>query len=342
MPCHLVIPAADLSRVGEARRAAAVLAKGAGFGAGQQGEIAIIATELTTNLAKHATNGRLLLQAIPPSGAQASASMELIAVDTGPGMSDPERCLRDGYSTGGTAGTGLGAVRRLSSEFDVYSTLDQGTVLLSRVNAEACATARNGNRLRWGVVSIPAPHEVACGDAWTVRVDDSRCAILVADGLGHGPLAEAASKQAVEVFNSNPFAEPQAVVQAIHVALSGSRGAAISVAHIDREKRVLRYAGLGNISASLLSDREGSGRGLFSHNGTAGVHVRKVQQFEYPCGENGKSGTLIMHSDGLQSRWSLEKYPGLRQRHPGVIAGILYRDLTRGRDDVTVLVVDGL
>jgi len=117
MPCHLVIPAADLSRVGEARRAAAVLAKGAGFGASQQGEIAIIATELTTNLAKHATNGRLLLQAIPPSGAQASASMELIAVDTGPGMSDPERCLRDGYSTGGTAGTGLGAIQAAARAF---------------------------------------------------------------------------------------------------------------------------------------------------------------------------------------------------------------------------------
>jgi len=210
--------------------------------------------------------------------------------------------------------------------------------LLSRVNAEACATARNGNRLRWGVVSIPAPHEVACGDAWTVRVDDSRCAILVADGLGHGPLAEAASKQAVEVFNSNPFAEPQVVVQAIHVALSGSRGAAISVAHIDREKRVLRYAGLGNISASLLSDREGSGRGLFSHNGTAGVQVRKVQQFEYPCGENGKSGTLIMHSDGLLSRWDLQLYPMLAQRHPSLIAAVLYRDYNRNRDDVTVLV----
>ena len=57
---------------------------------------------------------------------------------------------------------------------------------------------------------------------------------------------------------------------------------------------------------------------------------------DYPVPERG---LLIMHSDGLQSRWSLEKYAGLVGQHPGVIAGVLYRDYTRGRDDVTVAAV---
>lgn len=343
MTCQIVIPKADLSRVGESRRTAAGLAREAGFGAERQAEIAIVATELATNLVKHAENGRLLLHAIPPSAKGAPASVELLAVDSGPGMSDPERCLRDGYSTGGTAGTGLGAIRRLSTAFDLYSAPGQGTTLMSRIDADLATPPRNGRALRWGVISIPAPNETVCGDAWSVKCNDGVFAILMADGLGHGPLAEAASKEAVAVFNGNPFAEPKVVVEAIHSTLSGTRGAAISVARYDREPRVLRYAGLGNISASLLGEGGKGGKGLVSHNGTAGVSVRKVQQFDYPCGETGVSGNmLIMHSDGLQSRWSLDKYPGLRQRHPGVIAGTFFRDLARGRDDVTVLVVDGL
>jgi hypothetical protein len=80
---------------------------------------------------------------------------------------------------------------------------------------------------------------------------------------------------------------------------------------------------------------------LFSHNGTVGVLVRKMHAFEYmlPVG-----GVLIMHSDGLQSRWSLASYPGLQSRHPAVIAAVLARDFDRQRDDLTVLVarVEGI
>ena len=42
---------------------------------------------------------------------------------------------------------------------------------------------------------------------------------------------------------------------------------------------------------------------------------------------------LVLHSDGLTSQWNLDKYAGLRKRHPGLIAGVLYRDFKRGRDD---------
>jgi hypothetical protein len=79
-----------------------------------------------------------------------------------------------------------------------------------------------------------------------------------------------------------------------------------------------------------------SGRGLVSHNGTIGVEVRRLQQFDY---ESPAEALLVMHSDGLQSRWSLEAYPGIMHRHPALIAGVLYRDYSRQRDDLTVCVV---
>ena len=48
-----------------------------------------------------------------------------------------------------------------------------------------------------------------------------------------------------------------------------------------------------------------------------------------------------MHSDGLTTHWTLERLPGLAARHPSLIAGVLYRDFKRGRDDVTVVVARG-
>ncbi|HUC97176.1 MAG TPA: hypothetical protein VMR88_01785, partial [Candidatus Polarisedimenticolaceae bacterium] len=101
---------------------------------------------------------------------------------------------------------------------------------------------------------------------------------------------------------------------------------------IDWTQHSLRYCGIGNISASIIAGD--NLRHLVSYNGTAGHEARKIVEFTYPWSANA---LLIMHSDGLMTRWNLQAYPGLLQRHPTLIAGVLYRDFVRGRDDVTVL-----
>src|SRR5688572_26788709 len=116
MPSHVVIAVSDPSTVGEARRVATRLGEQAGLNETDRGRAAIVASELATNLVRHARGGQLLLSAM--SG-PAAPGVEIISTDSGPGMTDVERCLRDGFSTGGTPGNGLGAVRRLSAEFDV-------------------------------------------------------------------------------------------------------------------------------------------------------------------------------------------------------------------------------
>jgi hypothetical protein len=72
-----------------------------------------------------------------------------------------------------------------------------------------------------------------------------------------------------------------------------------------------------------------------AHNGIAGHEARRIHEFSYPFPDDG---LLVLHSDGLKSQWSLDGYPGLAERDPALIAGILFRDFNRGRDDVTVVV----
>jgi anti-sigma regulatory factor (Ser/Thr protein kinase) len=340
--CHVVIQVSESSQVGEARRVATRLAEATGFAETGAGKVGIVVTELANNLLRHAKGGELLVRASDEwaCGEQGSNEpgeicLEAIAIDRGPGMEDVGRCMRDGFSTGGTSGTGLGAVRRLSSEFAVHSA-PGGTVVFSRVAADAAASPPPDRRgaFEWAALSVAAPRETACGDAWRLASRDGVLSLMIADGLGHGPLAADAAALAAGVFARDPFAPLPSFVNAAHDAMRGSRGGALAAAQIDPAGGAMRYVGVGNIAGSLITP-EGS-RGLFSHNGTAGVQMRKVQQFEYPWPDNA---LLVMHSDGLQTRWALDAYPGLSLQHPAVIAAVLYRDFCRGPDDATVVVV---
>jgi anti-sigma regulatory factor (Ser/Thr protein kinase) len=327
---QLVIPVVDITQVGDARRRAIQTADAAGFSEASRGRVAIVASELATNLARYATGGEM--QIVSHGGTH--GAIDLIAIDRGPGIADVPRCLIDGYSTGGTPGNGLGAARRLSADFDIYSTPPTGTVVFSRLVDEG----RNltDERFRWGVAGRPAPYEVVSGDAWQIRQDRERLSIMMVDGLGHGPEAAAAALEAVAEFESDPFVALPIMFQRCHDRMRGTRGAAIACAQLNAVDAKLLYAGIGNIAGHLRPVPGEHGQGLLSHNGTVGVQIRKSREVTYEC---PAEGLLIMHSDGLQSRWSVDSYPGLALRHPAVIAAILYRDCTRGRDDVTVAAI---
>jgi anti-sigma regulatory factor (Ser/Thr protein kinase) len=321
------VPVTELSQVGEARRVAIALAAWQGFGETEAGQVALVVTEAATNLVKHARDGVILLRCVHERG---TAGLEVLALDRGPGMADVGHCLRDGFSTAGTPGTGLGAIARLSGCADIHSVPGQGTALLVRLWAGPPPGPPEG--LRVGAVSVPVAGEEVCGDAWAVEQADGRAVLLVADGLGHGPDAAAAAREAVRVFRDSAGLGPADILQAIHPALRSTRGAAVAVAEVRLREGAVRYAGVGNITGTVLS--AGGDRSLVSHNGTLGHAARRFQEFAYPFPQGA---TLVMHSDGLSSRWDLDAYPGLHARDPALIAGVLYRDFRRGRDDATVL-----
>lgn len=336
-PTHF-LPITEISQVGDCRRAVAALAQGAGLSEPLRGQLSIIVTELANNLVKHTPQGgSIVYREIRVDG---EPGIEVLALDQGPGMEDVARCLGDGYSTAGSPGTGLGAVVRFSTEFDIYSRLGGGTAILSRTFARdrwAAPTEAPVPALEIGAVCVPVVGERVCGDGWEADVDTGMGDLMIVDGLGHGPLAHLAAQGAVQCFAKTPGDRPQRRIEAIHFALRGTRGAAVAVAHVEsspgKAPRV-HYAGVGNTVAVVLS-REGESKRMVSLAGTAGLQMRKVQEFDYPWGEES---VLVMHSDGISTNWNLDQHPGLLRKHPSLIAGVLYRDFARGRDDATVLV----
>ena len=259
-----------------------------------------------------------------------AVGVELLAVDAGPGMADPAACLRDGYSTAGSPGTGMGALQRQSDEFDLFTLSGSGTVVLSRVWATPPA-AEAVPPLAVAALSLPKPGQEVCGDGWMQASSPGRTVVLVADGLGHGPDAAAAAREAARVFAAHADERPAALIQRMHAALRPTRGAAVAVAEVGIAAGMVRFCGVGNISAAVLSpDRSQS---MVSHNGIVGHELRKVQEFEYPW---TRASLLVMHSDGLGTRWDLARYPGLQGRDPAVVAAVLHRDFARGTDDATV------
>jgi len=317
------------SDIAAARRAGQKLALELGFNETRAGALALIVTEAGTNLLKHAGEGTLYLSVAQAEGVP---GIDVLAVDSGPGIADVDACLRDGMSTAGTAGTGLGALRRSSDEFDVYSMPGKGAVFFMRLWRDLAAPALC--RVEVGALSVPLAGEDECGDGWGVACDGRSATLLAADGLGHGPEAASAARAALRELAHAPQSEPAPLVEAVHQALRTTRGAALAAARIDFIDDVVRFAGVGNIGAYVIDGD--SRRALVSHNGIVGHNMRKVQEFTVPC---APGALVILHSDGIQTQWDLDRYPGLMARSPALIAALLMRDFIRRRDDAMVLVV---
>jgi anti-sigma regulatory factor (Ser/Thr protein kinase) len=319
---QVAIEIKEESQTGQARRRAQTMAVNAGLSHDEANNVSIIASEAATNLVKHGGGGEILLREL-------ISGIEVLAIDTGRGMADPSKCLADGYSTVGTAGTGLGAIRRLSSVFDIYSRAGGGTALVSRLRHGAPSK----RLMDIGVVNRPKVGETFCGDAWVVKEVGNEFWVVVADGLGHGPDASEAAQEAIRMFReTSGHKSTTDALEAMHGALRKTRGAAVAVAQIDRTAGQVRFAGVGNVAGTIVGP--GTWKSMMSHNGILGHELRRIQEFSHPWIAGSK---LVMNSDGL-STWSMDKYPGLLMRHPSLMAGVLYRDHWRRRDDVTVFV----
>ena len=327
---HAAFPIDHTSRIGEARRHATKLAKQLAWDDLDIGRLALVVTELASNLLRHAQASRLLIAARAHT-----SEVEVLAIDSGPGIANLQQCMGDGYSTGSTPGTGLGAVKRVADTFDIHSSIPHGTAAVARLRSQrASPAARARSGFEVGAVALAAPGETVSGDAWAGCLDGERAAVMVADGLGHGPQAAEAAQAATSVFRASPFADIRATMEQAHRELRSTRGAAVTSIQADGGEGAIHSAGAGNVTVRVVAGD--SDRTVLSQHGTVGLQIRRLEQVrtEWP-----PHAVVVLHTDGIETRWLPQLIHPVLGHDPALIAAILVRDHCRGRDDATVVVL---
>ncbi len=338
----------DEAQVGAARRAVHAYAGEIGFTERELAELDIVVQEIGTNAVRYAQGGGWL-HYTRPLGAE--PGIEIFYWDKGPGIYDLDRAVRDGVSTSGGLGAGLGAIRRLLDEFEVYSTVrvtgalrtlastrrtTHGTALMGRkwvATTRLASAAHGATAHRFGVWSRPHPQEIRNGDAYFVRRRAQQMLCAVIDGLGHGSGAHEAARVALDVladWQGEPLDE---LFAAAHEALRATRGAVMGVAVVDSKRKAFYYAGVGNIEVRVFGAPEHARP--ISANGTLGARFERARVWTHKWAEGT---TIVLASDGLSTKWDMQDYPNLLQRSPQLLAGVLMRDYGRATDDATVLV----
>jgi anti-sigma regulatory factor (Ser/Thr protein kinase) len=314
----------DASAAAACRGAALTLARRLEFPAARADQLVLAVTEAATNLHKHASQGAMLLRIGREGGKPA---VEMVTIDAGPGLADTSAALRDGHSTSGSLGIGLGAIRRLADSCELYSAPGHGTVLVARFRARPAADA-----IRHAGLVRPITGETECGDVFGVAERDGRVIGVLCDGLGHGPLAAAAAMEGVTAVLEEPMAEPAVLIERAHRRMSRTRGGAIGVVQIVGQ--AILFGGLGNIAGVILAD--GTRKSMISVPGIAGHQAGTIRQFEYTA---PPGAAVILHSDGVSSRWESRSLPGLNTRDPLVVAAALLAEAGTRRDDAGLLVL---
>jgi anti-sigma regulatory factor (Ser/Thr protein kinase) len=225
----LRFPVTDDSHVGELRRRTIARAAEMGFSEVARARVGLVATEIGTNLVRHAVGGEVLVRTLAPSG------LELLAIDRGPGIADLDASLRDGFSTAASSGTGLGAIVRQCDGFDIHSRVGVGTVMVTRFH-----------RLRGSSLASPAARCGAIclsryGDAepppgaFLVRETGSSIVATVAEA--RGDIAPLVAQAALEAFAAELSGASPEKVRELALRLRETRDVKTLVWVLDRRSR---------------------------------------------------------------------------------------------------------
>ncbi|MGC4038653.1 MAG: serine/threonine protein kinase [Chitinophagaceae bacterium] len=306
------------------------LATRAGFKSTRLGECDIVISELAGNLVKHADEGLMLAKAIQHKGVN---GIEVICIDNGPGMNDVKGMMVDGMSTKNTLGHGLGAIRRLSDFFQVYSQKEWGTIMVTRLFEEKIKVSSTDS-LATHTIIVPKHGETECGDAFFYKSDDATIQFFLADGLGHGHDAAEAVKVAGNAFIICPENDGPSIIRYISQSSRKTRGLVGTVVVFDKNAGKWAICGVGNIMTKLASPL--NSKNYMSYNGIIGLNLPNTINAMEVTFE--KDQLLIMCSDGIKSRWDVSKYPGLFRNDLSMMSATIFKDFNRNTDDTSVAV----
>jgi len=328
---HSAFSADDRSYFAILKKEIRRLTVAAGFKERKVGEIDIIVSELVSNLVKHAGGGQLLVKLVEEDHVQ---GIEIISIDNGRGMTDITRMVADGVSTKNTLGHGLGAIKRLSDFFQVYSQKDWGTVILIRVFNEKLPLFKKPPKTEIGSIVLPKPGENESGDGFYYAIKGDHVRLFLGDGLGHGSEAAKAVNKAIEVFDECTETDPVEIIRIIDLSVRKTRGLVATIALFDLKEKNWKICGVGNIATKI--NGPSFSKAYLAYNGIIGVNLPRTlnaQEIAYEKGQN-----LIMCSDGLKSRWDTIKYPAILRYDLSILSASLLKDFARNTDDMSVAV----
>lgn len=321
------------SDVGAVRRLVGRRCRERGFDDAEVGRAEIVVQEALRNMVKYGAEGLALVRI---KGAPESPVLEFLAVDSGSGM-DTLQAMQDGYSTGGSAGQGMGSMARQADEFDVYSQPGRGTIVLCRIRRRGAGESVGALPLEIGAVCTPMRLDDLSGDDFAVSISPEGVTVMVVDGLGHGPNAFEAAALAIAEFRRDEGRELREILLQTDTRMRHSRGGAVSIARYNSNSNKWHAAGIGNVSMTMISPE--ASRSALVQSGIVGAGIGRIscQDYDWPL-----DSVFIIYSDGIKSRLGFDDYPGILSHDPSVIAALIHRDFNRGRDDASVVVVKRL
>ncbi len=301
------------------------------FTATQKAEVDIIVAEMASNLIKHGGGGEMLLYI---SEGEENSFIELICIDSGPGIRDPARMMADGVSTTNTLGHGLGAIQRLSDFFQLYTLKDWGTILLSRIYRKKKVTSEKRTLLEVRSIIVAKPGEIECGDGCSVVTTTKDIRIFLGDGLGHGEEANIAVKKGMTAFKTTVATSPKDMLRDIHLQVKRTRGLVGTIAIYNIKARSWSLCGIGNIAARI----QGAifVKHVVPYNGIVGLNIPTTMKDQELTLEKGQ--TLIMCSDGIKSRFDIQKYTSILRYDLSILAAAIYKDFARKTDDMSIVI----
>jgi anti-sigma regulatory factor (Ser/Thr protein kinase) len=288
-------------------------------------KMAIVASELGHNQLRHGAAGRMLVREVRRGEA---LGLEVVAADRGKGIADPTRALRGEVAQPRGRGARLSAGRRHAQEVDVDVRRHEGTYVAARLFLGPVPF-----RSEVGVFARPLSGEPLCGDDAAFSRSFSGLTFAVADGLGHGPEARAASSNIVSSSRHGMTLLAEQV-RAAHVDAAGTRGATAVVGRIDGVRGELELVGVGDVSVAVVRARDTT-----RFRGRAGVVGGRSQLARSLPSEVAPllgGDVVLAYSDGIRLGVDFSALLPLRFEHPIVLAQALLERFARDDDDALV------
>jgi len=188
-----------------------------------------------------------------------------------------------------------------------------------------------GRSSEWGTWGRPCGGELVSGDTAVVVQLGSEVACAVVDVLGHGPDAHELAKHIEGFLEKKISTDPIATLYLLHSELRGTRGAVAGVAVFDPVTGKVRFGGCGNVVARRMGSQEVR---LNSAEGTLGQSIRTPSEQTVIL---QKRDVLLMHTDGVKSRFGINDYPNIYYEHASIIAKTVVDKFSRSYDDATCL-----